>query len=225
MKKLILFFLFFLFTTNYVYPHVAHYNKINSLKYGLYLNNKLIGNHSFTFTKNNNFLVVNSSGNFKVSKLGVELMNFNTKGEEIYEKGKLIKFISNTQQNDKSKFVKVLLKNNKLLIDGSSYKGETKKNISIGSWWNHEIIKISKQISPISGRIIKQRVDFLGKEKISINNVDFNALHFHFTSDDDKPLAKKKLNMHVWYDEKTLLWIKSSYDKFGLWEYRLIEQN
>ena len=225
MKKLILIFLFFLFTTNYVYPHVAHYNKINSLKYGLYLNNKLIGNHSFTFTKNNNFLVVNTSGNFKVSKLGVELMNFNTKGEEIYEKGKLIKFTSNTQQNDKIKFVKVLLKNNKLLIDGSSYKGETEKNISIGSWWNHEIIKNSKQISPISGRIIDQKVKYLGKKNISINNIHYDALHFHFLSNDNKPNNKKKLNINVWYDSKTLLWIKSSYDKFGIWEYRLIEQN
>ena len=61
------------------------------------------------------------------------------------------------------------------------------------------------------------------KKKIFINNKEYNALHFHFISDDDKPLNKKKLNMHVWYDSETLLWIKTSYDKFGEWEYRLIE--
>jgi len=42
-------------------------------------------------------------------------------------------------------------------------------------------------------------------------------------SDDEKPLNKKKLNMHVWYDTKTLLWLKASYNKFGNWEYRLLE--
>ena len=31
----------------------------------------------------------------------------------------------------------------------------------------------------------------------------------------------KKLNTHVWYDEKTLLLLKVSYKKLGLWEYRL----
>ena len=113
---------------------------------------------------------------------------------------------------------------NKLYVDGSSYKGETENTSMIGSWWNHEIVKNSKQISPISGRIIKQKVKFLGKKIISINGKNYNALHFHFLSDDSKPAKKKKLNMHVWYDSKTLLWIKASYDKLGKWEYRLIEE-
>ena len=55
---------------------------------------------------------------------------------------------------------------NKLYVDGSSYKGETENTSMIGSWWNHEIVKNSKQISPISGRIIKQKVVFLGKKDI-----------------------------------------------------------
>ena len=29
--------------------------------------------------------------------------------------------------------------------------------------------------------------------------------------------------MKVWYDAKTLLWIKASYEKLGTWEYRLLE--
>ena len=111
----------------------------------------------------------------------------------------------------------------KFIIDGSSYKGDAAKNMKIGTWWNHEIVKNSKQISPISGRIIKQKVKFLGKKNISINGKNYNALHFHFLSDDDKPPKKKKLNMHVWYDSKKLLWIKASYDKLGRWEYRLME--
>ena len=137
---------------------------------------------------------------------------------------RLIKYSSKTFQNDKEKFAKVILKEkNKLYVEGSSYKGETESTSMIGSWWNHEIVKNSKQISPISGRIIKQKVKFLGKKNISINNKNYNALHFHFLSDDNKPANKKKLNMHVWYDSETLLWIKASYDKIGKWEYRLTE--
>ena len=52
---------------------------------------------------------------------------------------------------------------------------------------------------------------------------NYNTLHFHFFSDDEKPEKKKKLNMHVWYDSKTLLWLKASYNKIGKWEYRLLE--
>ena len=151
-------------------------------------------------------------------------MDYKTESEEVYKSGQLIKYNSKTFQNDKEKFAKVILKEkNKLYVEGSSYKGETESTSMIGSWWNHEIVKNSKQISPISGRIIKQKVKFLGKESISVNNKNYNALHFHFLSDDNKPANKKKLNMHVWYDSETLLWIKASYDKIGKWEYRLTE--
>ena len=51
-------------------------------------------------------------------------------------------------------------------IDGSSFKGQTDNNSIIGSWWNHEIInKNETQISAVSGRILPQKVKFLGKKK------------------------------------------------------------
>ena len=36
----------------------------------------------------------------------------------------------------------------------------------------------------------------------------------------DKSMTFKE-NFNVWYDEKTLLWLKMSYEKLGQWEYRL----
>ena len=223
-KYFLLAFIILFFAVNSVFAHVSHYKKIKFLKYGLFLNNKLIGNHVFNFRQEGDLFYVISKGNFKVDKLGVVLMDYKTESEEIYKDDKLIRFNSKTKQNDKIKFSKVFLnEKNKLYVDGSSYKGETDNNSLVGSWWNHEIVKNSKQISPISGRIIKQKVNFLGKESIDVNGNKFEALHFHFLSDDDKPLNKKKLNMHVWYDTKTLLWLKASYNKFGNWEYRLLE--
>ncbi len=225
MKKYsILVFIILFFTINLASSHVSHYKKVKFLKYGLFFNNKLIGNHIFNFKKEGDLFYVNSKGNFKIDKLGVVLMNYKTESEEVYKSDQLIKYSSKTFQNNKTKFAKVILKEkNKLYIEGSSYKGETESTSMIGSWWNHEIVKNSKQISPISGRVMKQKVKFLGKKSISINGTTYDALHFHFLSDDNRPANKKKLNMHVWYDSKTLLWIKASYDKIGKWEYRLIE--
>ena len=77
-------------------------------------------------------------------------------------------FISETFQNDKRKYVNLKLNNNEKMfdIDGSSFKGRTDSNNIIGSWWNHEIINKNVQISAVSGRILPQKVKFLGKEKI-----------------------------------------------------------
>ncbi len=223
-KYIILVFVFLFISSSHAPSHVDHYKKIKSLKYGLYLNNKLIGNHFFTFKNEKGLFYVLSKGSFKVDKLGVVLMNYKTESEEVYKKGILIKYTSKTQQNDKIKFANVSLKNkNTFNVNGSSFKGDAASSAIIGSWWNHEIVKNSKQISPISGRIIDQKVKYLGKKNISINNIHYDALHFHFLSNDNKPNNKKKLNINVWYDSKTLLWIKSSYEKLGRWEYRLIE--
>ena len=224
MKKFIIFTLVaLLFIIGKSVAHVNHYKKIKSLEYELFLNDKLIGLHKFNFNKKGDLLVVNSVGNFKVTKLGIDLMNYKTKTEEIYKENQLIKFKSKTNQNDKIKFVNLEYnaKNSHFYIDGSSYKGKTQISSIIGSWWNHEIVTKSKQISAVSGRVLDQKVEFLGKNKIKISDKEYNALHFLILSDDNKPLNKKKLNINVWYDSKTLLWIKSSYEKLGKWEYRL----
>tara|TARA_B100001996_G_C18603509_1_gene570846 strand:- start:483 stop:1172 length:690 start_codon:yes stop_codon:yes gene_type:complete len=227
MKKyfiLILIVFLFIFTFNFASGHVNHYKKVKFLKYGVFLNNELIGTHIFNFKKEGDFFYVNTKGDFKVKKLGVVLMNYKTKSEEIYKNGQLVKFNSKTNQNEKEKFAQVILnEKNKLYINGSSHKGETESSSLVGSWWNHEIVKNSKQISPISGRIINQKVRFLGKKNILINGKEYNALHFHFLSDDNNSAEKKKLNIHVWYDSETLLWVKARYDKLGKWEYRLVE--
>ena len=108
-----------------------------------------------------------------------------------------------------------------LNIDGSSYKGKASLDTIIGTWWNHEIVKAPAQISAISGRIIDQKVTFVGKEKVIINDKTFNALRFNFKSSDETLPNDKKLNTDIWYDEKTFLWIKAAFDKRGYWEYRI----
>ena len=217
---------FSLFYCNFVVSHIGHYKNLKYLEYELFLNDELIGSHIFNFNKKGDLLYVNTVGQFKVSKLGLNLMKYQTNTEEIYENGQLIEFKSKTTQNDKEKYVNLKFnkKENTFEIDGSSFKGKIDTSSIIGSWWNHDIIKKNKQISAVSGRIIPQKVRFLGKKKIKLNNQEYNSLHLHFLSDNNKPMNKKKINLHVWYDVETLVLLKMSYDKLGQWEYRLKKQ-
>ena len=225
MKKILTFVIFYVFFNNdFSYAHVDHYKNIKLLKFNLFYNNKHIGNHTFKFNLKKNLLYVNSEGSFKINKLGVVLIDYRTVSEEVYSNGKLISYQSKTTQNDKKKFVNIkLVKEKKFEINGSSFKGLTDASAIIGSWWNHEIVKNSKQISPISGRVIDQKVKFLGQKKILIDKNEYNTLHFHFFSDNEKPMSEKKLNIEIWYDKQNLNWVKAKYEKLGKWEYRLIE--
>ena len=201
--------------------HVQHYEDLNRIEFDIYRNSKHIGNHVFSFKKNDQQLLVYSEINFKIKKLGVTLYNYHVKGTEIYEDGKLVKFNSKTDQNGKKKYVNMKLDGDSFIIDGSSYKGKASDDFLIGTWWNHSIVEAPAQISAVSGRIIDQKVTFLGKETIKLNGKTFNTLHFNFTSTDKKLSKGKKLDTDVWYDEKTLNWVKASFDKKGKWEYKL----
>ena len=227
MKKITLSIIFlFLFNANSL-GHLQHYSSINLLEYELYRNNDLIGSHKYLFSNKDQKLIVDSEVSFKISKLGINLYKYYAKSEEIYENNKFKLFKSKTLQNKKEKYVNISVDKslNKLKIDGSSFKGDTDINYMVGTWWNHEIVKAKAQISAISGRIIHQKVEFLGKKKISLYGKDYEALHFKFLSSDKTLPDNKKLNTDIWYDAKSLIWLKAQFVKQGNWEYRLKKYN
>ena len=223
MKKIFLS-IIILFSFNFnAIGHVEHYNKFNYLEYELFRNDKSIGYHKYDFLRKNDTLTIKSEVKFKITKLGVDLYKYFAASEEIYKDNEFYKFSSKTNQNKKKKYVNISVDsiNNDLIIDGNSYKGKASKDAIVGTWWNHEIVKANAQISAISGRIIEQKVTFVGKEKIKIGDNTFDTLRFNFKSSDETLPDSKKLNTDIWYDEKTYLWVKAAFDKTGYWEYRI----
>ena len=218
-KLIVILFLILPITTE---AHVQHYDNLNRIEFDIFRNDKHIGKHIFSFKKSNDELSVESEINFKIKKLGVVLYRYHVKGTEYFKEDKLVKFNSKTNQNGKKKYVNIELENEELVIDGSSFKGKVPTDYLLGTWWNHSIVNAEAQISAVSGRIIKQKVTFLGKEDIEIGNNTYKTLHFNFSSTDNKLGKDKKLNTDVWYEEKTLNWIKASFNKKGRWEYKLV---
>ena len=218
---IILIFIFFL-NQNLAFSHILHYESLNKLEFDLYRNNQFIGQHVYLFDREGKRLIVQSTISFEIKILGVSLYKYFSEGKEEYLDGKFRNFSSTTNQNKKEKFVKIYTKKDQFFIEGSSFKGAAPKNFIIGTWWNHEIVKSKSQISAVSGRIIKQKVTFLGKESIIIDGKTYNTLHFNFSSTDRKLKKDKKLNTDVWYDEQTLNWVRATFKKKGNWEYKLI---
>ena len=218
--SLVIIFIIYL-SYNSASAHVLHYKNLNELVFDLYRNNQFIGQHIYLFNRDGQNLIVQNTINFEIKILGITLYKYFAKGQEQYIDGKFHSFSSMTKQNKKEKFVKIYKNEDQFFIEGSSYKGEAPKDFIIGTWWNHLIVKSNAQISAASGRIIEQNVKFIGKETIKINNEKYSALRFNFFSSDPSLSKDKKLNMDVWYDEKSLMWLKASFDNDGYWEYRL----
>tara|TARA_B100001564_G_scaffold248490_1_gene210954 strand:- start:354 stop:1037 length:684 start_codon:yes stop_codon:yes gene_type:complete len=223
MKKVLVSIAIFFLSIVQSFSHVQHYEKYNYLEYELFRNNNSIGYHKYDFKREGNNLSIVSEVSFKISKLGVDLYKYFAKSEENYEKGVFKSYSSKTKQNKKDRYVNITVDYNtdKLIIDGSSYKGDANKDFIVGTWWNHEIIKKKAQISGISGRIIEQTVTFVGKEDVKIDDKVYKTLRFNFKSSDETLPDSKKLNTDIWYEENTYLWVKAAFDKTGYWEYRL----
>ena len=220
MKIFIVFFFSFLFLSVNANSHVTHYQQFKKIEMEIFRNDKLIGINNFYFSKENDLMKVKNIVQFKVSVAGIDLMKVDSESSGIYKDDVLIKFNSKTKQNDKDKFVNLYLDQNQFIIDGSSFNGKTSSDYIIGNYWNHSVVKSAAQISPLSGSVKKQKVKFLGKENITLYGNNYSTLHFKILSSEDLP-DDKKINLDIWYDEKTLLLLKVSYQKLGLWEYRL----
>ena len=203
--------------------HVNHYSKYNYLEYELFRNNKSIGFHKYKFERKGSNLTINNEVSFNITKLGVNLYRYYAKGVEKYENGIFSGFNSTTNQNKKEKYVNISIDptDKNLIIDGSSFKGKANKDMIIGTWWNHEIVQKKAQISAVSGRIIEQKVEFIGKEDVKIGDKVYKTLRFNFSSSDPSLSKDKKLNTDIWYEENSFLWVKAAFDKTGYWEYRL----
>ena len=195
MKKIILSIAIFFLINTQSFGHVEHYAKYNYLEYELFRNNNSIGYHKYDFKRDGDNLQILSEVSFKITKLGVDLYKYFAKSEENYENGIFKSYFSETKQNKKDRYVNIIHDPSidKLIIDGSSYKGEANKDFIVGTWWNHEIIKKQAQISGISGRIIEQTVTFVGKEEIKIGDKLYKTLRFNFKSSDETLPESKKL--------------------------------
>ena len=225
MKKLLLSIFIFSSISFETFSHVGHYAKFNYLEYELFRNNTPIGYHKFDFKREGQNLIIDSEIKFKITKLGIDLYQYYAAGQERYNDGVFSGFSSETNQNKKEKYVNISIDttDKNLIVNGSSYKGKADKDFIIGTWWNHEIVQKKAQISAVSGRIIEQKVEFLGKEDVTFGDKTYKTLKFNFSSTDPSLSKDKKLNIDIWYEEDTYLWVKAAFDKTGFWEYRLKE--
>ena len=219
-KTKIIFVLIFLIYPFFSYSHVNHYDKLKMIEMDVLRNGKKIGYNKYLFKSQNNLLIVSNEINFAAKFMGINLLVVNGSSTETYKNGKLIKFNSDTIQNKKKKYSKLILDESKktFKINGSSFKGALPSAALVGNWWNHSVLQSEMIISPLSGSLKFQEVYFLSKETLKIKNDNYITSKFKIIMKkniDDK----KKEEFNIWLDDKSKIILKVSYSKFGDWEY------
>ncbi len=190
-------------------------------------NDKIVGFNNFYFQKQGETFIVKNEVYFSISVLGVEVFKVKSNTEEKYRNNQLISFKSKTFQNKKEKYVRINYKEDagNFIIEGSSYNGEVSANTPLGNWWNADILKADKQISPLSGSIKKQVVSLIGDEQILLNGNLFSTSKYTIKSKNENLSDDKKLNFEIWIDKTSKIIVKVAYNRLGNWEYRMKKAN
>ena len=201
----------------------ADNNDIKKIEMEVFRNGEVIGYSNYFFDQKDNIIIIKNNTKFKVELFGVSVFSISSETVETYENDKLIYFKSKTIQNSKENYVNLNYDQSlkKLIVDGSSYKGEASTDCIVGNWWNHKILKANCQISPLSGSIKDQIVTFLGKENISLYGKNYLVHHYKLKSKDENMPDNKKLDFDIWLNSENNLILKVAYSKMGDWEYRL----
>ena len=221
MKKSICIF-FILFSFFKVFADELNYKNISKIEMDVLRNDEVIGFSNYFFKHSGDTMIVENYTKFNVELFGIKVFSINSKAKEIYKKNKLLSFESSTLQNDKKKFVKLIYdKNkNKFIINGSSYVGEATKENIIGNWWNAKILETKTQISPLSGSIKKQEVNFTNKDEIDYKGKKIKLFQYKLKSTENLP-DDKKLDFDIWLNPNEGIIFKVKYNRLGSWEYRL----
>ena len=212
-KYFLLFFIFF--NTSDCLSHISHYSSLSNLQFDIKRNGKYVGYHHIEFEwSENGDLKVTNIIKFNLKKFGINFYRYDSLGIEKYNsQGKLETFESKTNDNGKAKFCKISLNNSTYKVSGTNYDGIIDIPFRISSYWSHEILTVSKQVSGITCRVLDQKVKFIKREKFKSMNKVFNTSVYD--------IKGEKLNTQVWFDEKTKMIVHQVLHKKGKWDYEL----
>ena len=221
MKKSICIF-FILFSFFKVFADELNYKNISKIEMDVLRNDEVIGFSNYFFKHSGDTMIVENYTKFNVELFGIKVFSINSKAKEIYKKNNLLSFESSTLQNDKKKFVKLIYdeNKNKFIINGSSYVGEANRENIIGNWWNAKILETKTQISPLSGSVKKQEVNFTNKDEIDYKGKKIKLFQYKLKSTENLP-DDKKLDFDIWLNPNEGIIFKVKYNRLGSWEYRL----
>jgi hypothetical protein len=169
--------------------------------FDVYLDNKLIGFHSFKLS-NNNLL---SDAKFKVKFLFLTAYDYQHTSKEQWNNDCLSSLDATTKENKSISKVNAYLDNGNFLVNGNVDKNEKKRSIAgcvmTFAYWNPKILTQTKLLNPQNGEYLDVSFKPEDDKKIDFNGDLKNVKVFHLYGNSSESLPEKpKIDILIWYD-------------------------
>ena len=222
MFRFFLVFIFIIFYSLNLNAHIDHNKNLNKIEFDIYRNNEKVGYHKVTFSNKNGFKEVSTDVYFDIKLLGVSIYKYHSLGKEIYKDHKLIEFKSTTKDgNDKDYCNITMSKSGEYNFDGTTegkfYKYSSKKDFSLGTWWNHDVLINNNFVLGQSCRSTETKITFLNKEEKLINNKKQIVQFFN--------VKGEGIDVKIGFTDNTLQWVSMDFSLKGEWNYQLKNLN
>ena len=222
MFRFFLVFIFIIFYSLNLNAHIDHNKNLNKIEFDIYRNNEKVGYHKVTFSNKNGFKEVSTDVYFDIKLLGVSIYKYHSLGKEIYKDHKLIEFKSTTKDgNDKDYCNITMSKSGEYNFDGTTegkfYKYSSKKDFSLGTWWNHDVLINNNFVLGQSCRSTETKITFLNKEEKLINNKKQIVQFFN--------VKGEGIDVKIGFTDNALQWVSMDFSLKGEWNYQLKNLN
>ena len=222
MFRFFLVFIFIIFYSLNLNAHIDHNKNLNKIEFDIYRNNEKVGYHKVTFSNKNGFKEVSTDVYFDIKLLGVSIYKYHSLGKEIYKDHKLIEFKSTTKDgNDKDYCNITMSKSGEYNFDGTTegkfFKYSSKKDFSLGTWWNHDVLINNNFVLGQSCRSTETKITFLNKEEKLINNKKQIVQFFN--------VKGEGIDVKIGFTDNALQWVSMDFSLKGEWNYQLKNLN
>ncbi|MFZ9715418.1 MAG: DUF6134 family protein [Pelagibacteraceae bacterium] len=222
MFRFFLVFIFIIFYSLNLNAHIDHHKNLNKIEFDIYRNNEKVGYHKVTFSNKNGLKEVSTDIYFDIKLLGVSIYKYHSLGKEIYKDHKLIEFKSTTKDgNDKDYCNITMSKSGEYNFDGTTegkfFKYSSKKDFSLGTWWNHDVLINNNFVLGQSCRSTETKITFLNKEEKFINNKKQIVQFFN--------VKGEGVDVKIGFTDNTLQWVSMDFSLKGEWNYQLKNLN
>ena len=220
MFRIFLILIFSIFFSANLNAHAGHNKDLNIIEFDIYRNKEKVGYHKVTFTNKNGLKEISTDVFFDIKLLGVSVYKYHSLGKEIYKANKLIEFKSTTKDGNDKDYCNITMANNgDYIFDGATegkfFKYSSKKDFSLGTWWNHDILSNNNFVAAQSCRSTETKITFLNKEERQINNKKQIVQFFNVK---DK---EEKIDVKIGFTENSFQWVTMDFSIKGEWSYQL----
>ncbi len=169
------------------------------LSFQVFLNDREIGFHDFTFRDGPNGRTVESEARFNVKVLFLNAFRYEHQHVERWSNGCLVEISARTDNNGQDFAVRGNADANRFLVDSPQGTAELNGCVQSFAYWNPELRKAERLLNSQTGEYLDVQVSDLGVDTITIGSQELTIERLRLTA--------KDTDIEIGYDARTGEWV------------------